>query len=115
MRQYCIVIYFAGKTFTPGFLSNVAKILRRIEETKAVFRNIPNEDIQNARLVTEFTLKHVNPKKHLGDFCVTIPDLDVQASNYKGGVCPESKCTYYFFLSHLVTLVRSSLCMMRLL
>ncbi len=83
--------------------------MRRIEETKAVFKNIPNEDIENARHIKEFILRHVNPEKHARDFYITIPDSEIQASNYKGEGCPESNYTY-FFPPYLVTLACSSLC-----
>ncbi len=102
------VIFFVGlNTVTPEFHSNVGKILRRIEETMAVFKNIPNEDIEKARLNTEFNLKHINPKTLPADLYITIPESEKQASNLKGvGSCPESNYTY-FFLPHLVTLVCS--------
>ncbi len=91
------MIFFVGNTFTPGLHSNVVKILRQIEETKAVFKNIPDEDIENARLNTEFCLKHVNPKTHPADLHITIPDLEIQVSNYEGWVgCPESNFAYFF-------------------
>ncbi len=80
------MIFFVGNAFTSEFHSNIAKILRRIEETRAVFKNIPNEDIENARIIAEFCLKHVNPKTHEGDLYITIPDLEIQASNNKEGL-----------------------------
>ncbi len=93
------MIFFVGNVFTPGFHSNVAKILRRIEETKAVFKNIPDEDIENARVITDFSLIHVNQKTHEADLYITIPDSEIQASNYLGEVLQKE--TTHFFLSVL--------------
>ncbi len=75
--------------FAPEFHSNVAKILRRIEETKAAFKKIPNEDIENARLIKEFCLKHVDAKTHTANLYITLSDLEMQASYYEVGF-PES-------------------------
>ncbi len=93
------VIFFVGNAFTPGFYSNIVKILRRIEETRAVFKGVPNEVIQNARVVTEFSLKHVNAKRHAGDLCVTIPEFEIQASNNEG--VTVQKVTTYIFSFHI--------------
>ncbi len=98
MNILLYVILFAGlNTFTPGFHSNIVKILRRIEKTKAVFKNMSDEHIENADLTTEFCLKHVNPKTHKADLYITIPDLETQAS----------KLLHIFFPPHIVTLARS--------
>ncbi len=106
--SFCVT-FFVGNSFKPAFHNNIVKILRRIEETKAIFKNVPNEDIENARFITEFCLKYVNPKTNAGNLYIRIPDLEIQASKYEQRDCPESNYTYFFSL-HQATLERSLLC-----